>query len=143
MFHVVVAHIRIASYLCGTARPGPRTVVAVAELCEVVEAIRAQHPNPGSNVRLWVKPNGSQTARFHGPFIAVLTGLGLNTDSEQKSRTLYSLRHTYATRRLNAQTAIDKLAMNMGTSVQMIQAHYGHVLISHHAEELTKTVSSV
>ncbi len=49
-----------------------------------------------------------------------------------------SLRHTYATMRLEAGTAIEALAKNMGTSVRMIEQHYGHVRTRDQREELTK-----
>lgn len=54
-----------------------------------------------------------------------------------KERTLYSLRHTYATlmltlNRLNIYT----LAEHMGTSVKMIEDHYGHVQLRKKAHEI-------
>ena len=42
-------------------------------------------------------------------------------------RTLYSLRHTYATLRLEAGVEVYNLAKNLGTSVQQIEWHYGHI----------------
>ncbi len=39
-------------------------------------------------------------------------------------RTLYSLRHTYATAELLAGTDIHTLARQMGTSVVMLEQHY-------------------
>lgn len=113
-----------------------RTVIAPAELWQVVQEIMRGHPNALPSARIWMKPDGTVTDRFGAQFLQVLRELGLERDLDGNARTLYSLRHTYATRRLNAHTAIDKLALNMGTSVQMIQAHYGHVLVEDHAAEL-------
>lgn len=53
---------------------------------------------------------------------------GLLCDAEGKNRTVYSLRHTYATLKLlrGELTEFD-LARNMGTSVAQIERHYSHV----------------
>lgn len=46
----------------------------------------------------------------------------------EQNRTLYSLRHTYATLSLTRENfSIYDLAMQMGTSVQMIEQHYSHL----------------
>ncbi len=50
-----------------------------------------------------------------------------------------SLRHTYATMRLEEGVDQHRLADNMGTSAKMIQAHYGHITLGHFHGELTKT----
>jgi integrase len=45
------------------------------------------------------------------------------------TRTLYSQRHTYITWELMAQiVSIDVLARQCGTSIQMIEQHYSHVV---------------
>ena len=50
---------------------------------------------------------------------------GLAKDmSTGQQRTLYSLRHTYATTELLAGTDIHTLARQMGTSVLMLERHY-------------------
>ena len=52
-------------------------------------------------------------------------------------RTIYSLRHTYATFRLLYGNAnIEDLAQNMGTSPQQIFNHYRHITIRQKAPEL-------
>lgn len=43
--------------------------------------------------------------------------------------TLYSLRHFYATMRVLRRTPYELLAKQMGTSPQMLHAHYDHVLV--------------
>lgn len=45
-------------------------------------------------------------------------------NSTGATRTLYSLRHTYATAELLAGTDIHTLAKQMGTSVTMLERHY-------------------
>lgn len=44
-----------------------------------------------------------------------------------ENRTPYSIRHTYATFRLESGVPIHLIARQMGTSVGMIEKHYGHV----------------
>ncbi len=43
-------------------------------------------------------------------------------------RTIYSLRHTYATMRIN-EVPIYQLSVNMGTSVKMIEEYYSHARV--------------
>ena len=52
-------------------------------------------------------------------------------------RTLYSLRHMYATFALTYnRMTVYTLAKHMGTSVAMIEKHYGQVLLRNHAEQI-------
>ena len=49
---------------------------------------------------------------------------------EGDERTLYSLRHTYATFKIiNENMNLKWLAEQMGTSVAMLDKHYGHVAV--------------
>ena len=58
-----------------------------------------------------------------------------------KDRTIHSLRHTYATFRLQEGVHQFVLAKNMGTSVAMLEKHYGHTSNVASAAELTKSGS--
>ena len=72
-------------------------------------------------------------------FTALLKEAGLHIDPETgKQRDSYCLRHYYATERLIAGVSVYTLAENMGTSVSMIERHYGHLKPEMAAEELTK-----
>lgn len=55
---------------------------------------------------------------------------GLLKDSFGEPRTLYSLRHTYASRRRNEGMSYDDLSVQMGTSVKMLEDHYSHFTVS-------------
>jgi integrase len=72
--------------------------------------------------------NGEQTNNLRQTFRKFLreTGLAIGASSE-KERTLYSLRHTYATFALMNGIGIHELARQMGTSVKMIEAHYSKI----------------
>lgn len=71
------------------------------------------------------------TTQFGRMFKRLLDQLGLLIDPRTgKERTLYSLRHMYATHMLTKrQMSIEELAEHMGTSVTMIQNHYNHILL--------------
>lgn len=61
---------------------------------------------------------------FNGLFSRLLKACGLLKNTADQTRTLYSLRHTYATTELLAGTDIHTLARQMGTSVLMLERHY-------------------
>jgi integrase len=69
--------------------------------------------------------DGTRTEHLHQSFGQLLrdTDLLIGTASE-RPRTLYSLRHTYATLELYKGRNIHQLARQMGTSVAMLEKHY-------------------
>jgi len=71
------------------------------------------------------------TTQFGRMFKRLLDQLGLLMDPRTgKERTLYSLRHMYATHVLTKhRMSIEELAEHMNTSVTMIQKHYNHILL--------------
>jgi integrase len=59
-------------------------------------------------------------------------------DNESPHRTLYSLRHTYATQRLiNGDLGVYELALNMGTSIRELERTYSKALPQAFAAKLT------
>lgn len=83
------------------------------------------------------KPIGS----FKKGFQNLISKASVESDSHGQRRTIYSLRHTYATFRLREGTHHFHLAQNLGTSVKMLEEYYGHVRSRDVAEELTKMSS--
>jgi integrase len=82
--------------------------------------------------------NGEQCPNLAGTFRTLMKDSGLDKDKiGNKSRTLYSLRHTYAHFAL-LEDRMDHyaLATQMGTSVKMIEQHYGHITPAHIAERI-------
>jgi integrase len=71
-----------------------------------------------------------------GVFERLMRDSGLLLDSAGKTRTLYSLRHTYATFALADGVPIHTLARQMGTSVGMIERHYSKLTPMLNAERL-------
>ena len=80
--------------------------------------------------------DGSRVKDWHGAFEILMKESGLLYDIEDQRRTLYSLRHTYATFELMKGMDIHLLAKQMGTSIGMIEKHYSHLTLRMSAEIL-------
>lgn len=111
-------------------KTGPRNVLVSKKVLEIVDALKAMHPNPTPNASIWTKENGNETYSFVHQFAKVLAELGFSKDKDGNDRTLYSLRHTYITRALEQSRPVNLtwLADNCGTSVGMIEKHYCHII---------------
>ena len=74
-------------------------------------------------------PDGLVTENIHQTFRQFLKDIGIIICPRTgQNRTLYSLRHTYATFALiNDGMDIHILAIQMGTSIGMIERHYSHL----------------
>jgi hypothetical protein len=66
----------------------------------------------------------------------LLTKSGLLFSSSGSRRSTYCFRHTYATFRLMEGIDVYFLAKQMGTSVKMIEKHYGHITPAKNAERI-------
>ncbi len=84
---------------------------------------------------VWAKKDGTLKEDFSVGFKSLITDV-FGSDDE---RTLYSLRHTYATFKIIRENMNLKfLSTQMGTSVAMIDKHYGHVEVSEIGGEIAK-----
>ncbi len=81
--------------------------------------------------KIFVLKDGSGPTSFQNLFEDYLNYCDLLIDkSSGKKRVFYSLRHTYATQMLEVnKTPIHTLAIQMGTSVTMIEKHYSHLAV--------------
>jgi hypothetical protein len=78
--------------------------------------------------RVFRLSDGSVPDNYNQPFRNLLEETDLlNCPVTNKERSLYSLRHYYATQHLLDGTPINDLADNMGTSILMITKHYSHL----------------
>jgi integrase len=78
--------------------------------------------------RIFVMADGHQPLRIDGTFKKLMRDSGLAMSQDGQMRTLYSLRHTYAHEALmKDKMDVYTLAEQMGTSVKMIEQHYGHL----------------
>jgi integrase len=81
--------------------------------------------------------NGYQPPSLNGTFKRLMRDSGLLKNAEGQNRTLYSLRHTYATLELlNNKTDIHTLSKQMGNSAAMIEKHYSKLTATMAAEQL-------
>ncbi len=82
--------------------------------------------------------HGARIQSFKKSFATFLNAIGLTSDTFGQQRTIYSLRHTYATSRLETGVNHYTLAQNMGTSVAMLERFYGHTTNVSMVDELTR-----
>ena len=81
--------------------------------------------------------NGYHPHSFVGTFRRLMRDSGLAKTAEGENRTLYSLRHTYATLELlNNSTDIHTLSRQMGNSAAMIERHYSKLTATMAADRL-------
>lgn len=119
---------------------GKRTAIARHNTQDYLRRIQERTPNIAQltfdallkkklNQKVFVLEDGAETNSLAGTFRILMRDSGLDKDREVKEkRTLYSLRHTYAHMSiLNGSMDVYTLAQQMGTSVKMIEQHYGHL----------------
>lgn len=80
---------------------------------------------------------GAPIQKFDRQFHTMLRNLKMEKDDNGDPFTPYSLRHTWATLKLNAGMDMRLVALNMGTSPEMIHRHYGHDNTRSRAAEFT------
>jgi integrase len=125
-------------------KTGMREVVAskgeVKDFFKAILDLRIEelgkHPAPDSLV--FCHRDGTEIGSFKKSFAALVKSANVELDSFGQKRTIYSLRHTYATFRLHEGVNHYALAKNMGTSVAMLERYYGHTSNVTSADELTK-----
>ena len=93
---------------------------------------------PGSDQVLFCHKDGSQIGSFKTAFNALLSYAGIPIERNGAKRSIYSLRHFYATMRLSNDTSPFLLAKQMGTSVEMLEKFYGQTVTSKLAAEVSK-----
>ncbi len=87
--------------------------------------------------KLFTFSNGYQPPSLNGTFRRLMRDSGLEKNSDGQTRTLYSLRHTYATLELiENRTDLHTLAKQMGNSASMIERHYSKLTATMAAERL-------
>lgn len=115
-----------------------RNLVAAGTVAEYFERIRKISKKTGDDDFVFTNVNGKRAIGLYGSLIeSVLKESGLLFSSSGSRRSTYCFRHTYATFRL-AEGGVDVywLAKQMGTSVQMIEKHYGHINPVKNAERI-------
>ncbi len=112
-------------------KTGEREVVAQKGTATYFDRIKQY---TGNQDLVFCHPDGEPIGSLKKAFASLLESAKV----PKGARTIYSLRHLYATFRLQHGTNPYLLAKNMGTSVEMIEKHYGHIINSDMAEQITK-----
>ena len=128
-----------------TGKTGSRDVVAripeVREAFGLLWKARVTQLNgkkPELSEFVFCHPGGKPIQSFKKGFNNLIKAAEVEFDRNGDRRTIYSLRHTYATSQLHAGVNHYVLARNMGTSVKMLEQFYGHTSNRAMASELTK-----
>jgi integrase len=129
-----------------SGKTGPRYLIAKNEVLVVLERLMRWQDLPYATLDILIEEKldrlifrlttGEQISNMENIFRNLMKHSGLMYDSGGQRRTLYSLRHTYATRALAKGVDIHTLARQMGTSVLMIEKHYSKITPMLSAEKL-------
>ena len=129
-----------------SGKTGPRYLIAKHEVIKVLERLMRWHNlgYTGLNGAIEAKldrvifclPNGKQISNMENIFRNLMVRSQMRKDIGGQNRTLYSLRHTYATQALASGIDIHTLAKQMGTSVGMIEKHYSKMTATMAADKL-------
>lgn len=127
---------------------GTRTLIARNELWPLLDKLRQLQPEykdltleeliaKKADAHIFRLADGTMPYNLIHTFADCLTAAGMSKgDKDGKDRSLYSLRHYYATQRILEGVSFGQLANQMGTSVLMIERHYSHLKPLMIAEQL-------
>jgi integrase len=105
-----------------------RNLVAASNVANYLERVREAAKAKGPDDHVFTNYDGSPTTSLYAGLIEnLLTKTKLLMSSSGSRRSTYCFRHTYATFRLTEGVDVYFLAKQMGTSVKMIEDHYGHI----------------
>ena len=132
-------------------KTGERQLVAMPNVKKYLNRIKQRRTEylghePDINEPVFSLPDGKHIEHdyMRSLFEKLLTASGLLHDALERKRVLYTCRHTYATFRLiYGRVSVYTLKENMGTSVEMIERHYGHLTPTLAAAELTQRIKLV
>lgn len=117
-----------------TSYTGTRQVVVRSDFVANLEDLVARFPNRQATDKVFVLADGSEPKNLSRKFSDILEKLNLK-QSPYGERTLYSLRHSYITWNLKTKADIAALAKQCGTSIEMIDRTYSHLLPSMFRQE--------
>lgn len=114
-----------------------RVLVAAENVATYLDRIRELSHATEADDHVFTTKNGAPTRTlYHSLMEGLLRDSGLLHSSSGSRRSTYCFRHTYATFRLSEGVDVYFLAKQMGTSVKMIEDHYGHVTNVQNAEKI-------
>ncbi|HEX7962405.1 MAG TPA: site-specific integrase, partial [Terriglobales bacterium] len=114
-----------------------RELVAPANVATYLDRIRAISLATNPDDPVFTNDEGeTSAAQYHTVMTDLLEKSGLLYSASGSRRSSYCFRHTYATFRLMEGVDVYFLAKQMGTSVKMIEDHYGHITPAENAEHI-------
>ena len=129
-----------------SGKTGPRYLIAKTAVVKVLEQVMKWQKLSYSGLDAVIEakldavifrlPTGEQISNMENIFRNLMVRSNMRRDGGGQNRTLYSLRHTYATFALARGVDIHTLARQMGTSVGMIERHYSKLTPMMNAEKL-------
>lgn len=129
-----------------SGKTGPRFLIAKHAAIEMLtrlyqwQGLKYETFDDLLNARLdrlvFMTPSKYQPRDFRTLFVCLMESSNLLKNEAGETRTLYSLRHTYATFALSEGLDIHTLARQMGTSIAMLEKHYSKISPMLSAEKL-------
>lgn len=114
-----------------------RKLVAPKSVGDYLDRVRALSKATKPDDPVFTIINGKPAKHLYSDTVQdLLTESGLRMGPNGIPRSTYCFRHTYATFRLSEGVDVYILAEQMGTSVKMIENHYGHVNTIKHADRV-------
>lgn len=114
-----------------------RKLVAAPSVIKYLNRVRALSKATEPDDPVFTTIDGTSASSLYKHLIDdLLTKSNLRVGPCGTIRSTYSFRHTYATFRLSEGVDVYLLAEQMGTSVKMIEDHYGHVNTIRHADRV-------
>ncbi|NQE61926.1 site-specific integrase [Caulobacter sp. RHG1] len=120
-----------------------RQLVAPKSVGDYLDRIREISAATGADDRVFTTIDGNPAKSLYQALIEdLLTEAKLRNGASGLPRSTYCFRHTYATFRLSEGVDVYFLAEQMGTSVKMIEDHYGHVNTIKYADRVLQGMST-
>ena len=117
-----------------------RTNICMPQCIRFLEDLKKHSKFTGEGDFVFNTKYGKKAPSPRNKLIRVLSRLDMLTDRLGNAFKPYSTRHTYVTARiLYSPATIDAIAGNIGTSKEMIEKHYDHVLAEQQTDIHTKT----
>jgi integrase len=120
-----------------------RQLVAGTNVWDYLERIKKISKATGQDDYVFTTHDGSKSRSLYGRTIrTLLEESGLQYSSSGSRRSTYCFRHTFAVFAIARGVDVYLLAEQMGTSIQMIESHYGHASAVKNRHQILKGLRS-
>ena len=110
-----------------SGKTGERELIARHNVRRYLDRIKSRFEKIKPTDYVFRLKSGKRTYSMNATFEELLKDANLLKDKHDTNRTLYSLRHTYATFQILNGVDYHALSVNMGTSISMLEKHYSHL----------------